>query len=268
MGIHKLYHGDALERMKEIDSGIIALTVTSPPYFNAKNYSDNDSDVNIGKNKDYQQYLSRIKLYLKEIYRLTTEGGIVVWNTSPVIYKGQRFMIPQDTHNLFIKQGFVCRDDITWKKPDGAGRLRCGGWVQNKGKPLTWHPNIVDEKIMVYVKAGKREEGKFEEFSTYYQERPKDILTNVWLINPETSTHWHDAPFPYELVKRCIVLYSFKDDWVFDPFLGSGTTMRVARDLDRNSIGIELSEEYIRRAKEKLGFHQQTLTHNHTYEEL
>jgi site-specific DNA-methyltransferase (adenine-specific) len=261
---HTIYKGDCLERVKEIVDKSIHLTVTSPPYFNAKEYHQEEN--NVGNNKDYADYLSKIRVLIKEIFKKTIDGGIVVWNTSPVINEGKRFMIPQDTHNIFIEEGFTCRDDITWKKPDGAAHLRCGGWCQNNGRPMTWHPNKVDEKVMVYEKPGKREQGAYDPIKNYYNPIPKDLITNVWLINPETSTHWHDAPYPEELVQRCILLFSYKGDTIFDPFLGSGTTMKVAKMLGRNSIGIELSDEYLEKAKEKIGTNQTTLFNQDTYE--
>ncbi len=261
---HIIYQGDALERTKEIDGGSLHLTVTSPPYYNAKEYHQEDN--NVGNNETYQDYLDKIKILVKILFEKTCVGGIVVWNTSPVIHEGKRFMIPEDSHNIFIEEGFECRDNITWKKPDGAAKLRCGGWCQNGGKPLTWHPNIVDEKIMVYKKPGTRAVGEYDDISKYYNPKPKDLLTNIWMINPETNTHWHDAPFPDELVQRCILLYTFKGDTVFDPFLGSGTTMKVARLLGRNSIGCELSPDYLKLAKEKLGFYQTALFSEEIYE--
>ena len=264
MGNHIIYRGDAIKRIEDIGEQSVHLVVTSPPYFNAKDYHQEDD--NIGKNENYIKYLERITLLLRKLKRVMVPGGIVVWNTSPVIYEGKRYMIPHDTHQAFVKEGYECRDDITWAKPDGAAKLRCGGWVQNDGRPMTWHPNIVDEKLMVYTVPGERAVGKFEPMSKYYPERPKDLLTNVWYMNTETSTTWHDAPFPEELVKRCVVLYSYLGETVLDPFLGSGTTMKVARDLGRNSIGIELSDEYIEKAKEKLGFYQKSLFSTEVYE--
>lgn len=262
---HKIYKGDCREKLKELEDNSVHLTITSPPYFNAKEYKEKEDSV--GFNKTYVDYLMKINEVIVELERVTVPGGAVIWNTSPVLDEGKRYMIPQDTHFLFIDNGFECRDDITWKKPDGAAKLRCGGWVQNKGRPFTWHPNIVDEKVMVYVKYGQRSQGDFDDIKKYYPEIPKDLLTNIWNINPETSTTWHDAPFPEELVKRCILLFSYKGETVLDPFLGSGTTMKVARDLGRNSIGMELSEEYIKLAKEKLGFYQKSLFTKETYEE-
>ena len=263
MGKHIIMNGDCLIRTKEIGDKTIYLTITSPPYLNAKSY--NKENDNIGNNENYKEYLLKIETLIKELYRITIKGGTICFNTSPVIEDGIRYPLPFDINSLFVKNGFTFLEDIVWVKPSGAAKLRCGGWVQNNGRPTTWHPNITTEYIMIYKKPGDKRVGDFDKFSKYYSTTPKDLLTNVWFINPETQTHWHDAPFPEELVKRCILLYSFKGETVFDPFLGSGTVMKVARELGRNSIGIELSPEYLDKAKEKLGFYQKNLFSNEVY---
>ena len=256
-----------MQKVKQMhDDGVkVHLTVTSPPYYNAKDY--NKEDENVGNNESYQDYLDKIKELIKDIYDVTVPGGYVIWNTSPVIYEGKRFGIPFDTDRLFLEEGFEFLEDIIWVKPDGAAKLRCGGWCQNDGRPTTWHANINTEYLMVYKKPGERpKDGKFTPIKNYYPNKiPKDLLTATWLINPETQTQWHDAPFPDELVKRCILLFSYEGDVVFDPFLGSGTTMKTARRLGRDSIGIELSPEYLKKAKEKLGFYQKALFGNEEY---
>ena len=99
---------------------------------------------------------------------------------------------------------------------------------------------------MVYKKPGKRVYGEYAHSS--FNGYEKDILTNVWFMNPETNKHWHDAPFCEELVKRLILLYSFEGDTVLDPFGGTLTTSRVASKHRRNSVSIELSKEYMERA--------------------
>lgn len=260
-----IYNGNSLERIKELQENSVHLVVTSPPYFNAKKY--NEEKENVGNNEDYLDYLGKIQSLLSDINRVLVPGGVVCWNTSPVLDDGKRLHIPFDTHLLFLMLNYEFLEDIKWVKPDGAAKLRCGGWVQNKGKPLTWHANIVDEYIMVYKKPGAREEGQFDPLSKYYSERPKDLLTNVWYIQPETKKSYHDAPFPVELAKRCILLYSFKGDNVLDPFMGTGTVLKVARELERDSIGIELSPEYVAKAKEFIGWGQTSLTLPTFYEE-
>jgi len=202
---------------------------------------------------------------IKACFKSLCEGGIICWNTSPILDEGKRIPVPFDTNTIFLEEGFELLEDIIWRKKDGAAKLRCGGWYQNKGKPMTWHANIVTEYIMVYKKPGTREVGEFDNIKDYYPEIPKDLLTNVWEMPTETQTKWHPAPFHNELAKRCILLYSFKGDTVLDPFLGSATTMKVARALGRDCIGIELSEEYIKKAKVKMCFGQAGLFDNHEY---
>ena len=265
MGNYKLYLGDSLKRIKEINSDSVSLTVTSPPYFNAKEY--NGEDDNVGNNSSYQDYLNKIDDLLVEILRITKPGGIVVWNTSPVLDNGKRYGIPFHTNQLFEDLGFEFLEDIIWLKPDGAAKLRCGGWIQNDGKPMTWHANITTEYLMVFKKPGKRTiSAEWDSIKSYYTKIPQDMMTNVWKINPETHKTYHDAPFPEELVKRCILLFTTKDETVFEPFLGSGTTLKVAKDLNRNGIGIELDPGYMEIAKENIGVTQTSLFEEHTYE--
>lgn len=267
MGYYIFYTGDCVEKCSELDDNSVDLIITSPPYFNAKEYDKEDN--NFGNNKSYQEYLEKIESILVELLRVTVPGGRVIWNTSPVLDSGDRVPIPFHTNQLFEDLGFIFEEDIVWEKPAGAAKLRAGGWAKNKGRPLTWHPNIVTEYIMVYKKPGKKEKtDKFDGIRTYYDPIPKDLWTNVWKFVPETNKHYHDAPFPEELVKRCILLYSFKGDVILDPFLGSGTTLKVARALERNGIGIELSPRYMEIAKENLDIKQLSLTEQHTYKFL
>ncbi len=112
---HIIYKGNSLERIKELEDNSIHLTITSPPYFNAKDY--HKEDVNIGNNINYLDYLDKIETLLKDIYIKTVEGGYICWNTSPVIDNGKRYGIPFDTHQLFIKLGFEFLEDIV-RVPD------------------------------------------------------------------------------------------------------------------------------------------------------
>jgi DNA modification methylase len=255
---HTLFIGDCIEAMKKIEDESVHTIVTSPPYYNAKDY-DNEGN-NLGEHDSYEEYLESMRKVIQGCKRILVPGGKICWNTSPVLEDGKRIGVPFDTNTIFIEEGFDLDEDIVWKKPDGAAKLRCGGWCQNKGKPMTWHANIATEYIMVYTKPGKREAGEFEPITKFYTEGiPKDLLTNVWMFNPETNEKGHPAPYPYELVKRCILLYSFVGDTIFEPFAGTGTTMKVAKDLKRNSIGCELSKVYVERIQSKVGFKQKNL---------
>jgi DNA modification methylase len=163
---------------------------------------------------------------------------------------------------------FLCGTQICHNcKPLGAAKLRCGGWFQNKGRPMTWYPNINTEYIMIYKKPGEREIKEYEDIRKYYPEIPKDLTSCVWNISPETQKHYHDAPFPKEIPRRLILLYSYPGDTVLDPFAGTFTVSSVCRDLNRNSIGIELSSKYIEYGKQNMGFYQKDLFGNVEYEE-
>lgn len=259
---YEIYHGDCLERIKDIPDNSIHLVVSSPPYFNVKKY--NGENNNIGNNKSYEEYLSKIGLLITQLYRVLDDGGYICWNTSPVLDNGKRYGIPFDTHKLFTNK-FDFLEDIVHVKPSGAAKLRNGGWCQNNGRPTTWHANINTEYIMVYKKPGTRPIKDYYQIGKYYNPIPKDLLTCTWFMNPETSKSWHDAPFCEELAKRCILLYSYVNDTILDPFLGTGTVMKMARELERNCIGIELSEEYIEKAKKEFGYYQKGLFSEETY---
>ncbi len=264
MGEYTLYTGDCLEKIKEMGNESVHLVCTSPPYFNAKTY--NNEVENMGNNISYQHYLDRIEELLIEIYRIIKPGGKIIWNTSPVLDNGKRYTIPFDTNTIFTQMGFEFLEDIVWLKPSGAAKLRCGGWVQNGQKPHTWHANVVTEYVMVYKKPGNTSmNGVFNSVKQYYTKLPPDLYTNVWYINPESNKQYHDAPFPEELVKRCILLYTFEGDVVFDPFLGSGTVLKVAKSLNRNGVGIELSPKYMEYAKANIGIEQSSLFEQHKY---
>jgi len=109
---HIIYKGDTMHRIKEMvtDCVQVHLTVTSPPYYNAKEY--NKEDVNVGNNETYHDYMLKIEELISDIYDVTIPGGIVVWNTSPVIYEGRRYPIPFDTNKIFMDNGFEFMEDI------------------------------------------------------------------------------------------------------------------------------------------------------------
>lgn len=258
--IHSFLHGDASKVLEKIKDNTVHLVVTSPPYFNAKKYKNKEN--NIGRNENYQGYLDKIENVIEKVYDVIVPGGYICFNTSPVIDSGKRYAIPFDTHPLFIKHGFLFKEDVIWRKPNGCSRLRCGAWLQNNHRPTTWHGNAISESINIYKKPGNREKKEYKEnqFANYGQ----DIKTNVWEFNP-SYIKWHDAPFPFELAKRCLLLFSYEGDTVLDPFAGTFTLTRVAKRYNRNSIGIELSKGYIEQSFNEVS-KQKTLLDENNYE--
>jgi len=245
--------------MPEIQDETVHLMITSPPYFNAPfDYK------NLFRN--YNQYLGVLNRVAREVYRVLRSGRIAVLNIDDMLVNGEKFPIVADATKIFISAGFRYRDRIIWKKPDGYLRIskRSGVLLQNP-YPMYYYPDNLLESIIIFQK------GKFD-----YRSIPKEIRDkskvdtkefseNKWymtlweMINvlPGSKLEKNIAAFPEELPYRIIKLFSYVGETVLDPFVGSGTTMKVARELGRNSIGIEIKKSLIPIIKKKLGIEGQ-----------
>ena len=249
-----IVNGDTIETMKLLDDESVHLTFTSPPYYNARDYSIYQS---------YNDYLDFLDETFKEVMRITKEGRFLIVNTSPVIvprisraHSSKRYPIPFDLHNSLIRQGWEFIDDIVWKKPEYSVKNRIGSFSQHR-KPLGYKPNSVTEYLMVY----RKPTDKLLDWNM--RQYPKEVIedskvgdgfetTNVWEICPK-SDKVHSAVFPEELCKRVIEYYSYKGDLVFDPFGGSGTFGRVADKLGRYFFMTEVDEGYFEYMKGLFG---------------
>ena len=240
-----IVHGDVQEIIKLVPDDSIHLTFTSPPYYNAKDYSIYPS---------YKDYLLFLKEVFKEVHRVTKEGRFLLINTSPIIisrisrqHSSKRYPIPFDLHNYIMKMGWEYIDDIIWLKPEASVKNRVGGFQQHR-KPLGYKPNTVTEMIMVYrKKTTKLLDWNIRQYPKEIIEKSKvadDFETsNIWKIDPIYSKN-HSAVFPAELCKKVLQYYSFEGDLVFDPFGGSGTLGRVAKILNRYFFLTELNDDY------------------------
>ncbi|MEW6557227.1 MAG: site-specific DNA-methyltransferase [Elusimicrobiota bacterium] len=260
---HKLIIGNCMS-MEEIQNESVHLMVTSPPYFNAP------FDYKCVF-KDYGQYLGVMSKVAKEIFRVLQSGRIAVLNIDDMLINGEKFPIVADATRIFLKAGFRYRDRIIWKKPEGYLRIsrRSGVMLQNP-YPMYFYPDNLLESIIIFQK------GKFDYRSIPKETREtskidlKEFQDKKWFMTlwdmvnvlPGATLEKDIATFPEELPYRAIKLFSYKGETVLDPFAGSGTTMKVARDLGRNSIGIELKEKLISIIKKKLGFEGQMQLHN------
>ena len=247
-------NGDTLQVMKKIKNDSLHLTFTSPPYYNARDYSIYDS---------YESYLKFLTKVFKEVYRITKEGRFFVLNTSPIIiprvgrkYSSKRYPIPYDIHHHLIKMGWEFIDDIIWVKPEPSAKNRVSGFNQHR-EPLAYKPNCVSESIMVYRKqSDKLIDWNLKQYpeETIDESKVGDGFetSNVWHIDP-TFDKTHSAVFPKELCDRVIKYYSLKGDLVFDPFAGSGSVGLSALENDRHFLLTELDKKYFKLMKEKLG---------------
>ncbi len=251
---NSVINGDTLQIMKKIKNDSLHLTFTSPPYYNARDYSIYDS---------YDSYLKFLTKVFKEVYRITKEGRFFVLNTSPIIiprvgrkYSSKRYPIPFDIHHYLIKIGWEFIDDIIWVKPEPSAKNRVSGFNQHR-KPLAYKPNCVSESIMVYRKqSDKLIDWNLKQYSDQIIEESKVQdgfeTSNVWHIDP-TFNKTHSAVFPKELCDRVIKYYSLKGDLVFDPFAGSGSVGLSALENDRHFLLTELDKRYFNLMKEELG---------------
>lgn len=254
---HLLILGNCMS-MEEIQDESVHLMITSPPYFNAPFDYEN-------MYSSYENYLEVIKLFAAETFRVLQMGRIAALNIDDMLVNGQKYPIVTDAIRLFLEAGFNYRDRIVWKKPDGYLRIsrRSGVLLQNP-YPMYFYPDNLLESIVIFQK-GKfdyksidkvtREESKIDKdefnknkwYSTLWE------MVNVLPIK-KNGLEKGIAAFPDELPYRLIKLFSYKNETVLDPFAGSGTTMKIARRLNRNSIGIEMLASLENTIKEKVGF--------------
>lgn len=255
---HHIIFGNSAD-MSEIPNESINLIFTSPPYFNAPfDYK--------GYYKDYPKYLKIMEKMAKESYRVLQNGRIFALNIDDMLVDSVKYPITADLTKIFTSVGYSFRDRIIWKKPDGYGRIsrRSGVLFQNP-YPMYFYPDNLLESVIIFQK------GKFDykSVSKEVKERSKiDIPTvkkqkwffNLWEITnvlPNDKFSKGVAAFPDQLANRIISLFSFVDETVLDPFLGSGTTTKIARLLQRNSIGIEINNSLETIIKNKSGFLQE-----------
>lgn len=245
--------GDSRQLLRELNDESIHLTCTSPPYYNAREYSTWAT---------YEDYLSFMKDVFYEVLRITKPGRMCVVNLSPVLearqsraHESKRLAIPFHFFSLMEEMGWKYIDDIVWLKPEGAAVNRNGGFYQHR-KPVAYKPNIVTETIFVFQKPApflidkvvRSYNGDVLEQSLVKEDYER---SNVWKINPETGSD-HLAPYPKELSDRIIKYYSYVGDVVLDPFIGSGTTAISCVDLKRDYIGIDIHEEYVQMTEERI----------------
>lgn len=274
MGSHKIIFGDS-QSMQEIKDEAINLMVTSPPYFNAP--FDYQNFFN-----DYNEFLAMMENIARETYRVLADGRICCINCDDMLVNGEKFPIVADVTKIFMNAGFRYRDRIIWKKPDGYIRIsrRSGVLLQNP-YPMYFYPDNLLESILIFQK-GKFDYQKFRKgHNGTFTNSQIDInrvqenkwyltlweMTNVLPIKRIEKTDTISvAAFPDELPHRLITLFSFIGETILDPFLGSGTTTKVASALQRNSVGYEIDKRLLPIIKKKIGFNQRKLGQNDNFE--
>ena len=259
---HKIYFGDS-RALNKIEDKSVQLIITSPPYWQLKDYGSNNQ---IGFNNSYEEYINNLNLVWMECERILSEGCRLCINIGDQfarsVYYGRYKVVPIRTEIIrfceTLKMDYM--GAIIWQKATtmntSGGRAVMGSFPYPRNGIL----KIDYEFILIFKKLGNPPKPTLEQ-------KENSIMTKEeW--NQYFSSHWnfsgikqseHIAMFPEELPKRLIKMFSFFGETIFDPFLGSGTTTLAAKNLGRNSIGYEINKEFESIIKEKLNINQLSL---------
>lgn len=245
MEINKCYNENCLDTMARMPDGFIDLTVTSPPYDNLRTYN--------GYSFDFESVA-------RELYRVTKQGGVVVWVVGDATIKGSETGTSFRQALFFKEIGFNLHDTMIYAKnqymPLTHNRYeQCFEYmfVFSKGRPKTFNPIHIESLTF----GTTRNRGKSKSKEPTYSERCREEVTrvkptkqknNIWSYdvggsNKDDKTE-HNAPFPQQLANDHIISWSNEGDLVYDQFMGSGTTAKMAILNNRNWIGSEISSEY------------------------
>ena len=255
----RLYLADA-RKMNALDDESVHLCITSPPYFNAKMYSENESG-DLGNIHDLEEWFFEIGKVWEEVFRVLQSGRKFFLNIMnlPVRNNGsyRTLNLVGKSIDLCEKIGFVFKRDIIWHKTNGV-RAHFGTYPYPGGILL----NNMHEFILELHKPEKPGVKKYGHIGKQEREQSKldkDFWlslknSDVWIMKPEKSgdNRIHVAPFPFELPTRLIKAYSFIGETVLDPFCGSGTTLVAAALGKRNGVGYELNKTFLQYTKEQL----------------
>ena len=250
---HKFYIGDASQVLSNIADNSIQLIVTSPPYWNARNYK---YPQQLGFGQTYEKYLEAMEQVFEECVRVLLHDGKFALNIGNIYYK-DKIEKRSYTINLVMDLWKILNEfmslkymgTIFWKKTTSRnGAVLFGSYPF----PSNFMISTALESIHVFRKMGKRNVTKeVKERSRISKVEFRDIREPIWYLNG-VSKKVHPAVFPNKLPHRLIKMYSFYGDTILDPFCGIGTTNIEALKLGRSSIGIDIREDYIKMAVSNL----------------
>ena len=246
--------------MNDIIDESIRLIITSPPYFNAKDY-DHQDQIGLNSNS-YEKYISSMNPGWRECFRVLKPNGKLCIN-SPILPMDKQTMsthhnrdylnINNDIENNILNTTEFFRYDlIIWDK-GSTDQLMMGSYPH----PPNFYGLNTIEFINIFVKDGKPEkiDNKTKNKSKLSKDEWRKYISSIWKFPPEHDRA-HPAPFPVELPFRLIKLFSFTNDIILDPFMGSGTTALAAKMVERHFLGYELNKNYIKIGKKRLKEYQ------------
>ena len=301
----KIINGDSLKILKTLDTESIDCIITSPPYWQLRDYNISGQ---IGLEENIEEYIEKLMLIMDELYRVLKKSGTFFLNIGDTysnvnskfskrsnkkrgkenifkviprktnIQRKSKMMIPERLCIKMIDQGWILRNEIIWHKPNVLPESLNDRFTNDFEKIFFFTKNQkyyfkkqyepYSKKTLNGFKDGVMPTGKKKmleagesktamkridkPWKTIYNENGRNMRT-VWSIATKGIKEGHYASFPEELVKRCLLAGCPIDGIVLDPFLGSGTTLKVAKSLNLNGVGVELKKEYIEIAVSRIG---------------
>jgi len=265
---HKIINGDS-RQMSELADNSVDLIITSPPYWQLKDYG---TENQIGYNDSYEEYINNLNIVWYESFRVLDNGCRLCINIGDqfarAVYYGRYKVIPIRTEIIKFCEsiGFDYMGAVIWQKKTTTNTTGGATIMGSFPYPKNGIFSIDYEFILIFKKLGnpKKPEKELKELSKMTKEEWKEYFSGHWYFGG-AKQDGHIAMFPEELPKRLIKMFSFVGDTILDPFLGSGTTSLAAKKLNRNSIGYEMNKEFIPFIKRKLNT-EQTDIYNSRYE--
>jgi len=259
---HKIIIGDS-RRMDEVSGESLHLIITSPPYWQLKDYGNGSQ---IGFNDNYEDYINNLNLVWNECHRVLHKGCRLCVNIGDQfarsVYYGRYKVIPIRTEIIKFCEtlGFDYMGAIIWQKVTTCNTTGGATIMGSFPYPRNGIIKIDYEFILLFKKHGTTPSvsREIKEKSKLTIEEWNEFFAGHWNI-PGEKQDKHLAVFPAEIPRRLIKMFSFAGDTVLDPFLGSGTTSLAARKLDRNSVGYEINPDFLPLIKEKLGIEHRML---------
>lgn len=260
---HRIVAGDAREMKELTENESIHLVVTSPPYWNLKEYPDSESEDQLGHIHDYARFQDELAKVWKRSYGLLVPGArlcIVVGDVCIARRKSGRHLVVPLHADISVRCreiGFDYLTPILWYKIANAATEVEGNGAPFLGKP--YEPNAVIkndvEYILLFRKPGGYRQPTSEQriLSLIEKEDHAKWFRSIWTDLPGAPRRrGHPAPFPTALAYRLIRMFSFVGDTVLDPFLGTGTTTEAAIKANRSSVGYEIEQKYLEMAHRRL----------------
>lgn len=259
---HKIIIGDSRD-MNEISDESVHLIITSPPYWQLKDYGEQNQ---IGYNDSYEEYINNLNLVWNECYRVLHKGCRLCVNIGDQfarsVYYGRYKVIPIRTEIIRFCEtiGFDYMGAIIWQKVTTCNTTGGASIMGSYPYPRNGIIKIDYEFILILKKLGKapKVSKEIKTKSKMTKEEWNEYFYGHWNFPGETQKK-HLAMFPEELPRRLIKMFCFVGDTVLDPFLGSGTTTLAAKNLNRNSIGYEINKDFLPAIKERVGINKLTL---------